>query len=119
MKNLTGPIQAAILQKLREEFLPSHLEVQNESHGHSRNPTGETHFNILLVSPKFQGKSLVQRHQWVHNLFQTEREQGLHALTLRTLTPSEWSAAQDTAALASPGCASGASDAVTREKAKS
>lgn len=102
-----GPIESSIREKLVTEFSPSHFEVENESHGHARNPQGETHFRILLVSDVFKGLSRVDRQRKVMSLLSGEMQRGLHAVSLRALTPQEWQA-QGSQEFVSPMCSSGA-----------
>jgi BolA family transcriptional regulator, general stress-responsive regulator len=80
-----------------------HLEVVDESHRHSRG--AESHYNVTVVSPAFEGESRVARHRRVHGLLESELAAGLHALTLTLMTPSEW--ARGGRALESPGCRGG------------
>ena len=95
-------IQKSIESKIRKVLAPSHLEVENESARHRRNPDGETHFRIVVVSEKFAAQSRVNRHRMVNELLEQERELGLHAVTLSALTPAEWEKSQET--LSSPSC---------------
>ena len=51
------------------------------------------HFEALVVSAEFVGKSRVQRQQRVYQTLKEELASGeLHALSFKTLTPEEWSA---------------------------
>lgn len=51
------------------------------------------HFEALIVSAEFAGKSLVQQHQLVYRaLGQNMRDAVIHALALRTLTPEQYAA---------------------------
>lgn len=53
------------------------------------------HFQAVVVSREFAGKSRVQRQQRVYQTLQDKLATGeLHALSFRTLTPEEWSAAR-------------------------
>ncbi len=88
--------------KLRSAFAPEHLEVENESHNHSVKPGSETHFRVVVVSPIFEGKSLVARHQLIYTALATEMKSGLHALAITSRTPEEW--AKSPEALVSPAC---------------
>jgi acid stress-induced BolA-like protein IbaG/YrbA len=50
------------------------------------------HFQALIVSPAFEGKNPIQRHRMVYALLQEQiRSDVLHALSMRTLTPEQWS----------------------------
>ncbi|HOA95010.1 MAG TPA: BolA family protein [Quisquiliibacterium sp.] len=48
------------------------------------------HFEALIVSPLFEGKRLVQRHQLVYAALGDRMRAEIHALSMKTLTPSEF-----------------------------
>lgn len=48
------------------------------------------HFQALIVSPAFEGKSRVARHQLVYAALGERMRQEIHALSMRTLTPDEY-----------------------------
>ena len=48
------------------------------------------HFNAVIVSPAFEGKSSVQQHQLVYGVLGDRMKSDIHALSMRTLTPTEW-----------------------------
>lgn len=50
------------------------------------------HFEALIVSASFEGKSRVQRHQLVYAALGDRMRQEIHALSMQTLTPAEWQA---------------------------
>ena len=81
---------------------PSFVDVQDESHMHSRGL--ETHFKAVVVTPAFAGLNAVKRHQKVYATLGDLMGQ-FHALALHTYTPEEWAATG--AAPASPTCAGG------------
>lgn len=50
-----------------------------------------THFNALVISPVFAGKTRIQRQQLVYDTVRSQLLDGsLHALSLKTMTPEEW-----------------------------
>ena len=51
------------------------------------------HFEALIVSPAFEGKSRVARHQLVYAALGDRMKSEIHALSMRTLTPAEYEAA--------------------------
>ena len=59
-----------------------HLEVSGDGH----------HFEALIVSPLFEGKRPVQRHQLVYQALGDRMREEIHALSMRTLTPDEFAA---------------------------
>jgi acid stress-induced BolA-like protein IbaG/YrbA len=48
------------------------------------------HFQALVVSSQFAGRSRVQRHQLVYAALGARMREEIHALSMRTLTPEEW-----------------------------
>jgi acid stress-induced BolA-like protein IbaG/YrbA len=50
------------------------------------------HFQALVVSGKFAGKSRVQRHQMVYAALGDRMREEIHALSMMTLTPEEFAA---------------------------
>ncbi|MBM3516877.1 MAG: BolA/IbaG family iron-sulfur metabolism protein [Alphaproteobacteria bacterium] len=92
--------------KVRQAFAPSHLAVINESHRHNVPPGSETHFKLVIVAQGFAAQSRVQRHQAVNRVLAEELRGGVHALSLQTMTPQEWTASRGSV-LASPECRGG------------
>lgn len=53
------------------------------------------HWFAVIVSPAFEGKRPIARHQMVYGTLGDElASEALHALSMKTLTPAEWAAAQ-------------------------
>ena len=48
------------------------------------------HFQAVVVSAAFAGKSRVQRHQLVYAALGERMREEIHALSMQTLTPDEW-----------------------------
>jgi acid stress-induced BolA-like protein IbaG/YrbA len=48
------------------------------------------HFQALIVSAAFAGKSRVARHQLVYAALGERMREEVHALSMRTLTPEEF-----------------------------
>jgi len=63
-----------------EAGLPG-AEVEIEGDGH--------HFNAVIVSPAFAGKTMVEQHQMVYRALGDKMKSEIHALSMRTLTPEE------------------------------
>jgi len=103
---MAGALETRIREKLEAEFQPVHLEIENESHRHNVPPGSETHFKLLLVSARFENLSRIDRHRLVNEALKAEFQSGLHALTLKTLTPMEWSEA-GVVEVSSPPCYGG------------
>ncbi|KAA2214541.1 BolA family protein [Teichococcus oryzae] len=82
-----------IRNTLLSTFAPAEVEVIDDSHHHAGHagarPGGETHYTVRVVSPAFAGQSRVARSRAVHEALAPEFSGGLHALSLRLLTPAE------------------------------
>ena len=98
-------LHQVIQDKLNNHLVPSFLTIENESHKHSVPVDSETHFKVVIVSSDFDKKSPVQRHQLVYALLAHELQSGLHALSLNTYTPQEWTSVEKT--MDSPNCMGG------------
>ena len=49
-----------------------------------------THFEAVIVSDEFEGKSLIERHKLVYSVLGDAMKERIHALSLKTLTPEQW-----------------------------
>jgi len=62
-----------------------HLEVDGDGR----------HWSAVVVSPSFEGLRLIARHQKVYaTLGQKMHTDEVHALSMKTFTPTEWAAQQ-------------------------
>jgi acid stress-induced BolA-like protein IbaG/YrbA len=59
----------------------THLEVEGDGQ----------HFTAVIVSPTFAGKRPIQRHQLVYAALGDRMREEIHALSMKTLTPEEFS----------------------------
>ena len=48
------------------------------------------HFQAVIVSAAFEGRSRVQRHQMVYAALGDRMREEIHALSMKTLTLEEW-----------------------------
>lgn len=49
-----------------------------------------THFEAIIVSELFAGKTMVQQHQIVYQALGDKMGSDIHALSIQTYTPEEW-----------------------------
>lgn len=47
------------------------------------------HFEAVIISPEFEGKSRIQQHQLVYGVLGDKMEAAIHALSMKTMTPAE------------------------------
>ena len=87
-----SPVRARIESILRRVFAPTRLDVRDDSArhaGHAGAAAGGGHFDVVIVSPLFEGKSLLERHRMVNEALRDLIGKEIHAIALRTLAPSE------------------------------
>jgi acid stress-induced BolA-like protein IbaG/YrbA len=58
-------------------------------HAEVRGDDGQ-HFEAVVVSPLFAGKTRVQQHQQVYQALGERMRSEIHALSLQTFTPEAW-----------------------------
>ena len=86
------PVREAIVAKLSAKFVPTTLEVIDESarhqgHAGSR-PDGETHFRIRIFADSLSGKSRLEQHRAIMEALSDELRDRIHALAIEVRTPS-------------------------------
>jgi BolA protein len=85
--------KAAIERKMKTNLDAIHVEVEDESWkhaGHAGAAAGGGHFTLVVVSPKFEGLNPLDRRRLVFSILQSEMQGEIHALTVRAMSPSEW-----------------------------
>ena len=87
-----------IRRALLAAFPAAAVDVVDDSHRHAGHagarPEGETHYSVRVVSPAFAGLNRVSRSRAAHAALEAEFGTGLHALSLRLLTPDDAGAAR-------------------------
>ena len=90
---MNEPTAAKIERLLRERLKPEHFELVDDSARHAGHPgatSGGGHFNLIVVAGCFEGLVSLQRHRLVYDALEGLVGGEIHALSMRTLTPSEW-----------------------------
>ena len=71
---------------LAQAFSGDHIDLNS--------PMGDdNHFQVVIVSERFAGKSMVEQHQMVYAALGGAMQEAIHALALRTFTPDQWRSA--------------------------
>ncbi|AFY73084.1 stress-induced morphogen [Synechococcus sp. PCC 7502] len=92
--DLISAIQATLTAKLEAEFVQ--ITNQSDRHKHHKHrPEGSGHYDAIIVSPLFAGKSLMQQHRLVYESLALEMQTSIHALSLSTFTPKQWADRQN------------------------
>ncbi|XP_029932653.1 bolA-like protein 2 [Myripristis murdjan] len=73
-----------IKDKLTKELGATHVDVEDTSSNRCA-----ASFKVLVVSPQFEGKQLLQRHRMVNTCLAEELKE-IHAFEQKTLTPEQW-----------------------------
>lgn len=77
---------------LRVALQPSELQVRDDSAahaGHAGAASGKGHFRVRIVSERFAGLSVLQRHRLVNEALGALWDSDLHAVSISALTSSE------------------------------
>jgi len=78
---------------LREHLDPAHLELRDESARHEGHPgaaSGGGHFDLMIVSAAFEGRSVLEQHRMVNEALRDLFGPEIHALALKTIPLSQW-----------------------------
>jgi BolA protein len=81
-----------IRQRLTAALAPVRLEIRDDSARHAGHPgarAGGGHFTVYIVSERFAGKSLLERHRAVYEAMGDAMRSEIHALSIQALTPEE------------------------------
>jgi acid stress-induced BolA-like protein IbaG/YrbA len=77
---MNEPTAADVQRFIAQGLACTHLEVEGDGR----------HFFATIVSPEFEGANRVARHQQVYRALGDRMREQIHALSMKTLTPAEW-----------------------------
>lgn len=81
-----------IQHRLENALQAETVQVEDESHhhvGHEGARDGRGHFHVLVISPQFEGKTLIKRHRLVYQALGDLMQTDIHALAIDAYTPEE------------------------------
>ncbi len=93
-----GPVATIIREKLTAAFVPSVIELEDDSWKHAGHhheggidaqDGGESHFQLTIVSSAFEGQNRVARQRAINAVLKAELSGQVHALSIRAQTPGE------------------------------
>lgn len=84
---MAEPTPAEVQQYIADGLACHTLQVEGDGR----------HFFATIVSAEFEGLSRVRRHQRVYQALGERMREQIHALSMKTLTPTEWAAAPQAA----------------------
>jgi BolA family transcriptional regulator, general stress-responsive regulator len=89
----TGPVASEMLVRLNSALSPTRIALIDDSEQHrghgGYNPAGESHFSLTIESPKFAGKSRVERQRLIYSALGDLMKERVHALSIRATAPGE------------------------------
>ena len=77
---MAEPTPAEIEQFIAENLACEHVAVEGDGR----------HFYATIVSAEFEGTNRIARHQRVYRALGDRMREQIHALSMKTLTPSEY-----------------------------
>jgi len=83
---------AEIERLLQGAFAPMTLLVKDQSHlhaGHEGAKDGRGHFDVTIVSDRFDGQSRLSRHRMVYAALDSLMASDIHALRINATAPSD------------------------------
>ena len=72
----------SIEESIRGGLSCTHVEVRGDG----------AHFEAVIVSTEFKGLSRVRQHQLVYSALGDRMREEIHALSMKTYSPEEWTA---------------------------
>ncbi|MGL4576190.1 MAG: BolA family protein [Burkholderiaceae bacterium] len=77
---MSDPTPEQVKQYIAAGLTCEHLDVEGDGR----------HFQATIVCAAFEGKRLIARHQMVYAALGDRMREEVHALSMKTLTPTEW-----------------------------
>ena len=86
----------SVAARIRERLAalePVNLELVDESAQHAGHagarPSGNTHWRLTIVSPRFAGQPTLARHRMIYQALGELMQNPIHALTITARAPEE------------------------------
>ena len=92
---MADPTPSEVERYIAQGLACEHVEVDGDGR----------HFFATIVSAEFEGRNRVARHQQVYKALGDRMREQIHALSMKTLTPSEWAADAANASASAPPAA--------------
>ena len=85
-------IKKEIKKRLEKRLDLIHFEIKDFTGRHLNHKLHEGGFHLAttIVSDNFTGKTLIERHRLVYDAMGELMKHEIHALSMKTLTKSEW-----------------------------
>ena len=79
-----------MLAALEQALAPVDLDIIDDSHkhvGHAGARGGAGHYSVVIVSARFTGLPLLERHRMVYDALREMMNTDIHALSIQARTP--------------------------------
>ena len=89
---MTPDRRARIEDLLRSGLEPDDILVKDQSHlhaGHAGAQEGKGHFEVIVVSKRFEGLGRIARHRLIYEALGDFMHSDIHALSIQAFTPAE------------------------------
>jgi BolA protein len=89
---MTADRATTIEDLLHEALSPQYLQVKDQSHlhaGHAGAKEGKGHFEVTIVSERFENLNRIARHRLVYESLGDFMQTDIHALSINAFSPSE------------------------------
>lgn len=89
---MNDPRLEQIRARLQAALEPLEIVLEDDSAlhaGHAGAASGGGHYNLRIISSKFEGLKLVTRHRLVYDSVHDMMHRDIHALAITALAPSE------------------------------
>ena len=78
------------IEDLIEATIPESAATVTLPRVHQDADHEDAHFAAVVVSPAFEGQTLVQQHQRVYDALEGHMTTDIHAMEIKTYTPEEY-----------------------------
>ena len=88
--------QLEIETKLKEKFLPIHINLVDKTHTHTSDKHIETMkdkerlYELTIIADAFKPMSLVERHKAIYKELDIMNNPGIHGIKIKASSPEEW-----------------------------
>ena len=91
MNNITA-IKTTLQEKIGATIveITDHSDLHKHHQGRMNAPVGSGHYDAIVISAEFAGKTMMQQHRMVYAALADQMQTTIHALSLKTYTPEQW-----------------------------
>ena len=88
--------QLEIETKLKEKFLPIHINLVDKTHTHTSDKHIETMkdkerlYDLTIIAEVFKPMTLVERHLAIYKELDIKTNPGIHGIKIKASSPEEW-----------------------------